>query len=276
MQRALAYLAGAFVLLQVLEPRERHARALALQDFAPADAEAGRRCVEAYVEYMRRRVRRVKEGTAIARHAGAVALGVMLSAWSVADAQEIRGAIRSENDLNPIDGASITVIDERERELGQSVTDSLGLFVLPVPRPGDYRVRVERIGYASFTSATVSLAGAEVVRVEIRLSESAVSLDAITIVSRRRDPHTPLAGYYARLDFYGRMGIGRLRCRSHMDAAFARSRCAASETRLAQGRCRRWRGRSHCDGIGSAATASVTRLASRGWSAPTTKERAWM
>jgi hypothetical protein len=34
------------------ELRDRHARALALKDFAPADVEAGRRYVEAYVAYM--------------------------------------------------------------------------------------------------------------------------------------------------------------------------------------------------------------------------------
>ena len=136
---------------------------------------------------------------------------------SVAQAQEFRGFIRAESGITPIDGAAVIAIDESGREQGPAISDSLGRFLLPV-RPGAYRLNVQRVGYASFTSDTLRIASGETVRVEITLAERAVPVDAIQVVSRRRDAHAPLAGYYDRLDFYGRLGLGRFLTRAQIEA----------------------------------------------------------
>lgn len=148
--------------------------------------------------------------------AAAAAIAAMLPGTS-AQAQEFRGIIRAESGITPIDGAAIVAIGESGREQGPAISDSLGRFLLPV-RPGDYRLSVQRVGYASFTSDVLPVASGETVRVEITLSERAVPIDAIQVVSRRRDPLAPLAGYYDRLDFYGRLGLGRFLTREQIEA----------------------------------------------------------
>lgn len=147
--------------------------------------------------------------------AAAAAIAALLPGTS-AQAQEFRGIIRAESGITPIDGAAIVAIGESGREQGPAISDSLGRFVLPV-RPGNYRLSVQRVGYASFTSDTLPVASGETVRVEITLSERAVPIDAIQVVSRRRDPLAPLAGYYDRLDFYGRAGLGRFLTREQIE-----------------------------------------------------------
>jgi hypothetical protein len=146
----------------------------------------------------------------------AAAIAATLPATS-AQAQELRGIIRAESGITPIDGAAIVAIGENGREQGPAISDSLGRFLLPV-RPGNYRLSVQRVGYASFTSDVLPVASGETVRVEITLSERAVPIDAIQVISRRRDPLAPLAGYYDRLDFYGRLGLGRFLTREQIEA----------------------------------------------------------
>lgn len=151
----------------------------------------------------------------------ALACVFAMSAPAGVVAQEIRGVVRAEFTGVALDGATIVALDQHEREQARSVSDTLGLFALRLPRRGDYRLRVERLGHLPFKSDELSIASGEVVRVEVRLSESAVLLEPIQVVSRRRDPHAPLAGYYDRLDFYGRLGMGRFVTHEQIEARSA-------------------------------------------------------
>jgi hypothetical protein len=144
------------------------------------------------------------------------AAGAVLPA--TAAAQQFRGVVRAGSGTAAVDGAAVIAFDESGRERGRTVSDPNGLFVLSVPNAGDYRLSVERIGYAEFTSDIVPVAAGELVRVEIRLSRTAVQLEPLQVVSRRRDPHTLMADYHDRVDFYGRIGAGRFITREQIEA----------------------------------------------------------
>jgi hypothetical protein len=138
-----------------------------------------------------------------------------------AGAQEIRGVVRTVADLAPVSAATIILLDGQDREQVRVVSDSSGLFGATLTRPGGYRLRVERMGFAAYVSEPVVVARGEIVRVELHIAEAAVPLSPIQVVSRRRDPHAPHADYYDRLDLYSRLGVGRFVTRDQIEARSA-------------------------------------------------------
>jgi hypothetical protein len=69
-----------------------------------------------------------------------------------AAAQVVRGVVLEETAGTPIEGAMVVVMHTDERVAARILTDSTGGFVTKLPRPGTYRIRVDRIGYASLTT----------------------------------------------------------------------------------------------------------------------------
>jgi len=85
-------------------------------------------------------------------------------------AQTLEGSLTDRESGLPVDGALVLLMDGEGQELLGRISDEEGLFRLVAPGPGSYRLRVVRIGYASFFSDPIPLleGDTEVVHLEAR------------------------------------------------------------------------------------------------------------
>jgi hypothetical protein len=82
---------------------------------------------------------------------------------ALAPQQEVQGTVTEGGTLAPIEGAMILLLDEGGRRMGGVLSAVNGRFRVPVPAPGRYRLRVDRIGYGSMDTEPFEVpAGASV------------------------------------------------------------------------------------------------------------------
>ncbi len=75
----------------------------------------------------------------------------------------------------------MTLMDRDGNPVERTLTNtSTGLFELRAPGPGEYRVRAERIGYATTFSAFFGISAGETFTVEVSAPVEAVTLEGIT------------------------------------------------------------------------------------------------
>ena len=123
---------------------------------------------------------RSKQGT---RSVGLpIALVVLQAAVaSVMQGQVIRGRLVEGGDSAAIAGAMMTLMDRDSRGVERMVTQSgTGLFELRAPEPGEYRMRAERIGYATTFSAFFSISVGDTLTVDIAAPVEAISLEGVS------------------------------------------------------------------------------------------------
>ena len=104
---------------------------------------------------------------------------------SALEAQAVRGVVRHAQTGRPVGGTYIVLLDADSLEITRSITNALGAFLIPAPRAGTYRLRTERIGYRSVVSATLELAEATVVEVELPVEPVVVQLEALFVEGTR-------------------------------------------------------------------------------------------
>lgn len=86
----------------------------------------------------------------------------MLQPASPVLAQTVRGRVTAEGSGAAIPGAVVQLLDAQGEGVIGTLSEREGGYMLRAPRPGSYRLRVERIGFASRTSEMLELgAGAE-------------------------------------------------------------------------------------------------------------------
>ncbi|WP_425153589.1 carboxypeptidase-like regulatory domain-containing protein [Candidatus Palauibacter sp.] len=122
-------------------------------------------------------------------------LGLALLAPPVA-AQEpgarLTGILVSEADGAPVDGAVVSLADLNDVVVWETLSNEGGAFSLPLPPPGTYRVRVSRIGYASWTSGPVRIDSAQTsgpLRLEIPVRP--IPLPELMVTEQNNCPTTP-------------------------------------------------------------------------------------
>ena len=95
--------------------------------------------------------------------------------------QAIRGTLVEDGDNAAISGAMMTLMDRSGRGVERTVTQSgTGLFEFDAPTPGEYRVRAERIGYATTYSAFFSISVGDTLTVQIAAPVDAISLEGVS------------------------------------------------------------------------------------------------
>lgn len=124
-----------------------------------------------------------------------VALLWTASAPAALTAQTITGRLLDADTKDPIPGASVLLLDLEDRPLRLVLTDRYGRFSLEPAGAGRFRLRAERIGYRTATSAPFHVSRTDAVEVEFRLSIEAVALAPMTVVSRKH-PHLEGVGFY--------------------------------------------------------------------------------
>jgi hypothetical protein len=85
----------------------------------------------------------------------------------------ITGRVLESGSSRPVDAAVVTLLASGQT-LVRVESDSTGYFRLPVPPPGWYGLRVERLGYATARSDSLEVRSRENVEIVIRLGVTAV------------------------------------------------------------------------------------------------------
>lgn len=112
-------------------------------------------------------------------------MGVLVPA--LAGGQVVRGRLVDALDGTSLGTAMITLVDGQDRDAERVLSRSnSGLFQLQAPGPGEYRLRAERIGYATSYSEFFDLAAGDTLVMEIRAEVEAISLRGIEAVADRQ------------------------------------------------------------------------------------------
>ena len=136
-------------------------------------------------------------------------------------AQIITGRVLEVGSGRPISSASVTLV-AKGRTLLAAESDSTGGFQVPVPRAGWYSLRIERFGYGSETSDSLEVGARENVEVVIRLSVTAVRLEPLLVIERRRDIR-PRSEFERRPEVGSRSGLGVFITREALDSTSSAS-----------------------------------------------------
>lgn len=152
-----------------------------------------------------------------ARHWAVAALSALpLLAPAPLAAQTVRGQVLDTATSQPVPQATVLLLRDEAKDstvAARGVTDGQGRFALQAPESGPYRLRCMVIGYQPVTTPAFDLrVGEKPLEVEVRISQVAVVLAPLTIVSQRParlpDSWLTMEGYYDRAHRYGREGLG--------------------------------------------------------------------
>lgn len=146
----------------------------------------------------------------------ALAVCGLLSAAAPAAAQFVQGRVLHTATDRPLDAVSVELRTDDGRRIAHAVTDTAGRFLMQSSRVGEYVLVAERIGLQPVTSMLQIRVG-EQVDVLLRMSEAAVSLEALTVEARSHVNIGPLAGYYERVRRNQLAGIGHIITREEID-----------------------------------------------------------
>lgn len=105
----------------------------------------------------------------------------LLSGMTV-QAQTIGGVVAEKGSGEGLAGAVILLFDDENAERGAVLTQPDGRFEIQAPGPGTYRLRVERIGYASTISAPITVENDQRVETSLQAPIAAIELDGIEVV----------------------------------------------------------------------------------------------
>ena len=76
-------------------------------------------------------------------------LGLLLLPTAV-QAQTFQGRVVEDGSDAPVPTALVSLLDEEGQQIGVSITDSAGAYRVEASEPGIFRLRAERIGFATF------------------------------------------------------------------------------------------------------------------------------
>ena len=101
--------------------------------------------------------------------------------------QIVRGRLVDALDGSSLGTAMIVLVDPQDLEAARVLSRSnSGLFQVEAPGPGQYRLRADRIGYATSYSELFDLAVGDTLVIEIRAEVEAISLEGIEAVADRQ------------------------------------------------------------------------------------------
>lgn len=99
-------------------------------------------------------------------------------------AQTVRGTVLEAESRSPLAGVLVSLLDFQGERLDATLTDDRGGFVFDVGRYGRFRLRAERIGLQSSTSAAFDLFGSQVHEERILMGQRPVLIEGLVVDSR--------------------------------------------------------------------------------------------
>jgi len=119
------------------------------------------------------------------RLVGMLAVAIALDPAGRLDAQTLRGQVVEEGTGTAIAGALVLLISPDGEEEASAVSGGTGAYMIRAPAPGEWSLRVERIGFASSTAGPFRLATGGDRTVPLAVSSVPVALPAITVESEK-------------------------------------------------------------------------------------------
>ena len=111
-----------------------------------------------------------------------------------AHAQEVRGRLLDPDGETGLGSAMMVLVDRNGKEVDRTLTRGTGLFLLRAPAPGSYRLRAERIGYATTRSDYLDLAADETITHNLVAAVDVITLEGIEASGERRCTVRPAEG----------------------------------------------------------------------------------
>jgi len=112
-------------------------------------------------------------------------LSILLTlAPTLAESQLVRGTVVDDGTDHPVGVVDISLLGPADAVLRTTTSDRDGQFIIGVSNEGEYRLRAERLGYETVTTAPLDLQRDSILEVVIRLSSDAILLDPLEVVGR--------------------------------------------------------------------------------------------
>lgn len=135
---------------------------------------------------------------------GLIAL-VLLGIPETVRGQTVRGVVSERTTYEPIDGATVTLVDAGADTVAQTITDERGFFSLDVREAGDYYLIAAALGYRPVRSDAVALDDDAVRIVEMDMAARPIPVAGLLVETEGGEPEVPgLAG----TGFYDRLADG--------------------------------------------------------------------
>lgn len=109
-----------------------------------------------------------------------------LAAPSLAHAQIVHGRVTEAGSGEPVSGAIVLLLDESGTRRSATLSDPGGAYRVGAPGAGTYRLRVERVGYATSTSAPLRLEAGQTAELALTAESRRVVLDAVVATGAPR------------------------------------------------------------------------------------------
>jgi hypothetical protein len=129
-------------------------------------------------------------------------------------AQVVTGAVRDAESGDPIVAAIVSLLGRNDGALVKVATNEAGEFRIVPPGPGQYRLRAQRIGYATTTTDILQVAASDLARLELSLSTEPVPLAPLIVDIASRpwweyERPDEVWGFYERMEYFGQTGFAR-------------------------------------------------------------------
>lgn len=109
-----------------------------------------------------------------------------LATPALARAQTVHGRVTEAGSGEPVAGAIILLLDEGGTRQAATLADPAGLYRVRAPGPGTYRLRVERVGFTSSTSAPVRLDAGQTTELTLTAESQRVVLEPVVATGDAR------------------------------------------------------------------------------------------
>lgn len=110
---------------------------------------------------------------------------LLAAAASSLPAQVVTGTV-VERGSAPVEGAMVVLLDGDDRPRARTLSDASGRFRVRAPGPGVWRLRVDRIGFASSVSRALTLERGETLVQRLEISAEPIRLEGVRAGGERR------------------------------------------------------------------------------------------
>lgn len=131
---------------------------------------------------------------------------VLLLGAVAVQAQVVRGVVAERGTYEPVDLATVLLVDADLDTLDQVITDDRGYFSFDLPDSGEYSLIASALGYQAIRSESVWVGAGEVRVVEVAMDPRPVPVEGLVVEARFDEPR--VAGLVPT-GFYERMAEGR-------------------------------------------------------------------
>ena len=110
-----------------------------------------------------------------------VAIAAVLALPSAAAAQRISGTVREADGGRLISAGFVSLLDRSGAAVEADFTAAAGAFSFQAPGPGEYRIRVERIGYADWVTEPYAVAAGQALAITVDVPREPVRLGDLRV-----------------------------------------------------------------------------------------------